>query len=127
MIRFVYLSAKCLFNEFYGVNCRPKFDTKLLDRFFHRRRQVSPPVNSLRQRFLDGSQHVVYCNVTIGSRHGAVALFIQKINLRSRMGSFRLVSFVSTTNIARRRSVLPGTRYPSKDVAVDRHMADGRK
>jgi hypothetical protein len=81
----------------------------------------------LRHRFLDGSQHVLYCNVTIGSRHGAVALFIQKINLRSRMGSFRLVSFVSTTNIARRRSVLPGARYPTKDVAVDRHVADGRE
>src|SRR5262245_58503306 len=25
------------------------------------------------------------------------------------------------------RSVLPGARYPTKDVAVDRHMADGRK
>src|SRR5262245_29979355 len=25
------------------------------------------------------------------------------------------------------RSILPGTRYPTKDVAVDRHMADGRK
>jgi hypothetical protein len=78
VISFVYLSAKCLFNEFYGVNCRPKFDTKLLDRFFHRRRQVSPPVNSLRQRFLDGSQHVFYCNVTIGSRHGAVARLSRK-------------------------------------------------
>ena len=127
MVSFVYLSGERLFNKFYGINCRPKFDTKLLDRFFHRRRQVSPPVNNLRHRFLDGSQHVLYCNVTIDSRHGAVALFIQKINLRSRMGSFRLVSFVSTTNIARRRSVLPGARYPTKDVAVDRHVADGRE
>src|SRR5258706_14263394 len=25
------------------------------------------------------------------------------------------------------RSVLPGARYPTKDVAVDRHMADGRE
>src|SRR5262245_40491999 len=78
VISFVYLSAKCLFNEFYGVNCCPKFDTKLLDRFFHRRRQVSPPVNSLTHRFLDGSQHVFYCNVTIGSRHGAVARLFRK-------------------------------------------------
>src|SRR6516164_1740031 len=66
VISFVYLSAKCLFNKFYGINCRPKFDTKLFDRFFHRRRQVSPPVNSLTHRFLDGSKHVFYCNVTIG-------------------------------------------------------------
>ena len=73
MVSFVYLSGERLSNKFYGINCRPKFDTKLLDRFFHRRRQVSPPVNSLRHRFLDGSQHVLYCNVTIGSRHGAIA------------------------------------------------------
>src|SRR5215470_6271529 len=26
-----------------------------------------------------------------------------------------------------KRSVLPGARHPTKDVAVDRHMADGRK
>src|SRR5215472_2126721 len=69
VISFVYLSAKCLFNEFYGVNCRPKLDTKLLDGFFHRWRQVSPPVNSLRHRFLNGSQHVFYCNFTVGLRH----------------------------------------------------------
>jgi hypothetical protein len=72
VVSFVYLSAERLFNEFYGINCRPKFDTKLLDRFFHLRRQVSPPVNNLRHRFLHGSQHVLYCNVTIGSGHGPV-------------------------------------------------------
>lgn len=71
MICFVYLSAECLSNKFYGINRRSKFGAKLLDRFFHRRRQVSPPVNSLRHRFLDGSQHVLYCNVTIGSRHSS--------------------------------------------------------
>ena len=54
MISFVYLSAKCLFNEFHGVNCRPKFDTKLLDRFFHRQRQVSPPLNNATHRFYSG-------------------------------------------------------------------------
>src|SRR5262249_30022003 len=52
VISFVYLSAECLFNKFYGINCRPKFDTKLLDRFFHLRWQVSPPVNNLRHYFL---------------------------------------------------------------------------
>src|SRR5262249_9021897 len=40
-ISFVYLSAECLFNKFYGINCRPKFDTKLLDRF------LSSPVAGL--------------------------------------------------------------------------------
>src|SRR5437667_10581165 len=28
---------------------------------------------------------------------------------------------------AMKRSVLPGARYPTKDVAGDRHMADGRE
>jgi len=28
--------------KFYGINCRAKLGAKLLDRFFHRRRQVSP-------------------------------------------------------------------------------------
>src|SRR5262249_44852658 len=73
MISFMYLSAECLFNKFYGVNCRPKFGAKLIDRFFHLRWQVSPPVNSLRHRFLDCSQHVLYCNVAIGSRHDALS------------------------------------------------------
>jgi hypothetical protein len=27
----------------------------------------------LTHRFFDGSQHVLYCNVTVGSRHSAVA------------------------------------------------------
>ena len=54
-VSFVYLSVECPFNKFYGINCRPKLGTKLLDRFFHRRRQVSPPVNNLTHRFFDGS------------------------------------------------------------------------
>ena len=78
MVSFVYLSAECLFNKFYGIDCRPEFDTKPLDRFFHLRWQVSPPANNLRHRFLDGTQHVLYCNVTIGSRHGAVARLSRK-------------------------------------------------
>src|SRR5262245_47575091 len=35
-----------------------------------------------------------------------------------------VVSFGPNPN---KRSVLPGARYPTKDVAVDRHMADGRE
>src|SRR5262245_50207471 len=72
-VSFVYLSAECPSNKFYGINGRPKLDAKLIDRVFHRRRQVSPPVNSLAHRFFDGSQHLLYCNVTVGSRHGVVA------------------------------------------------------
>src|SRR5262249_32227308 len=81
-VGFVDFSVECPFDKFYGINGRPKLGAKLLDRFFHRRRLVSPPVNSLTHRVFDGSQHVLDCNVTVGSRHGAVAL-----NLSSRMGS----------------------------------------
>ena len=35
-VSFVCLSVECPFNKFYGINCRPKFGAKLLDRFFHR-------------------------------------------------------------------------------------------
>src|SRR5262249_46709292 len=52
-VSFVYLSVECLSNKFYGINCRPKLGAKLLDRFFHRRRQVSPPVNPLTHRLFD--------------------------------------------------------------------------
>src|SRR5215470_87345 len=88
------LSVECPFNKFYGINCRPKLGAKLFDRFFHRRRQVSPPASNATHRFFDGSQHFLYCNFTVGSRHGAVASFFQQISysktdLRSRMGSKR--------------------------------------
>src|SRR5262249_4996431 len=73
VVSFVYLSAECPFNKFYGINGCPKLDAKLIDRFFHRRRQVSPPVNSLTHRFFDGSQHLLHCNVTVRSRHGVDA------------------------------------------------------
>jgi hypothetical protein len=73
VVSFVDLSVECPFDKFYGINCRPKLGAKLLDRFLHRRRQVSPPVNGLTHRFFDGSQHFLYCNFTIGSRHGTVA------------------------------------------------------
>ena len=39
MVSFVYTPVECLFYKFYGINCRPKSSAKLLDRFFHRRRQ----------------------------------------------------------------------------------------
>ena len=35
----------------FRINRRPELGAKLLDRFFHRRRQVSPPVNPLLRRF----------------------------------------------------------------------------
>jgi hypothetical protein len=70
---FVYLSVECPFYKFDGINCRPKLGAKLLNRFFHRRRQVSPPVNNVTHRFFDGSEHFLYRNFTVGSRHSAVA------------------------------------------------------
>jgi hypothetical protein len=74
VVSFVYLSVECPSDKFHGINCRPKLGAKLLDRFFHRRRQVSPPVNNLTHRFFDGSQHFLYCDFTVGFRHSAVAL-----------------------------------------------------
>ena len=73
-VSFAYLSVEFPFYKFYGINLRPKLDVKRLDRFFHWRRQVSPPVNNLTHRFLDGSQHFRYCNFTISFRHSAVAV-----------------------------------------------------
>src|SRR5215475_9902544 len=73
VVSFVYLSVECPSNKFYRINCRCKLGAKLLDRFFHGRRQVSPPVNSLTHCFFDGSYHFLYCNFTVGSRHSAVA------------------------------------------------------
>src|SRR6516162_7004114 len=70
---FGYLSVECPSNKFYGINCRSKLGAKLLDRFFHRRRQVSPPGHSLTHRLFDGSQHFLYRNFTVGPRHSAVA------------------------------------------------------
>jgi hypothetical protein len=72
-VSFVYFSVECPFNKFHGINCRPKLGAKLLDRYFHRRRQVSSPVSYLTHRFFDGSQHFLYCNFTVGSRHSVVA------------------------------------------------------
>ena len=68
VVSFVYLSVECPSNKFYRINCRPNLGAKLLDRFFHGRRQVSPPVNSLTHRFFDSSQHLLYCNFTVGCR-----------------------------------------------------------
>jgi len=44
MVSFVHLPVECPSNKLHGINCFPKLDAKLLDRFFHRRRQVSPPL-----------------------------------------------------------------------------------
>src|SRR6266571_9315337 len=47
--------------------------------FFHRRRQVSPPVNNATHRFFDGSQHFLYCRpekpLTISTNRGAASTF----------------------------------------------------
>ena len=72
VVGFMDLSVERPFDKFHGINCRSKPSAKLLDRFVHRRRQVSPPVDDLTHRLFDGSQHLLRCNVTVGSRHGGV-------------------------------------------------------
>jgi len=52
--RFRVLVCRAPF-KFYGINRRPKLGAKLLDGFFHRRRQVSPLVNDATHRFFDSS------------------------------------------------------------------------
>jgi hypothetical protein len=116
-VSLVYLSIECPFNKFYGINCRPKVNAKLLDSFFHRRRQISPPINNLAHRFFDGSQHLLYCNFPVGSCHSAVASSsVYKLQQTAALlvtyprggsepqspnGIVSSVSFVSTTNTAR--------------------------
>src|SRR5262249_47629938 len=70
---FGYLSVECPFDEFDRINCRPKLGAKLLDRFFHRRRQVAPPVNGATHRFFDGCYHLLDRHVAVNLRHGPVA------------------------------------------------------
>jgi len=50
-------------------------DAKLIDRIFHRRQEVFPVVNNATHRFFDGSEHFLYCNIAVGSRHSTVASF----------------------------------------------------
>src|SRR5689334_16849910 len=66
---FVYLSVECLSNEFYRIYRRAKLNSKLLDRLFHRRRQASPITNNITHRLFDGFQHLLHCNLTVGSHH----------------------------------------------------------
>jgi len=72
VVGFVDLPVERPFDKFHGIDCRSKLDAKPLDRVVHRRRQVSPPVDNLTHGFFDGAQHLLRCNVTVGSRHGAV-------------------------------------------------------
>src|SRR5262245_34273482 len=73
LCRFRDSPVERFFYKFDGIDCCPKLGSKLLDRFFHRWRQISPPVSSATHRFFDGSQHFLYCNFTVGSRHSTVA------------------------------------------------------
>src|SRR5215510_479941 len=57
----------------------PRVGRETLDRFFHGWRQVPPPINNVMHRFFDGSQHFLYRNFTVGSRHSTVASFFQQI------------------------------------------------
>src|SRR5262245_42456394 len=57
LCRFRDSPVERFFYKFDGIDCCPKLGPKLLDRFFHRRRQISPPVSNATHRFFDGSQH----------------------------------------------------------------------
>ena len=70
MVSFMYTPVECLFYKFYGINCRPKSSAKLLDRFFHRRRQVSPVVKYLTHCFFDGYYHLLDGNLAVSFQHG---------------------------------------------------------
>src|SRR5215469_18203363 len=70
MVSFVYLPVECPFYKFDGINCRPKLGAKLLDRFFHRRRQVSPVVKYLTHGFFDGDYHLFDGDLAISFQHG---------------------------------------------------------
>jgi hypothetical protein len=75
MVSFVYRPVECLSYKFYGINCRPKSSAKLLDRFFHRRRQVSPEVKYLTHRFFDGYYHLLNGNLAVSFQHGLASHF----------------------------------------------------
>ena len=74
MVSFVYTPVECLSYKFYGIDCRPKSSAKLLDRFFHRRRQVSPVVKYLTHCFFDGYDHLLDGYLAISFRHGVATL-----------------------------------------------------
>ena len=74
MVSFVYLPVECPFYKFYRINCRPKSGAKLLDRFFHRRRQVSPVIKYLTHRFFDGYYHLLDGDLAVSHYHGLAYL-----------------------------------------------------
>src|SRR5262249_5166702 len=45
------------------------------DRSFHRRRQVSPPVNNLTHGFFDGCYHLLDCHVAVSLQHSLASPF----------------------------------------------------
>src|SRR6516162_4906801 len=75
MVSFVWTPVECLFYKFYGINCRPKSSAKLLDRFFHRRRQVSPVVKYLTHCVFDGYYHLLDGNLAVSFQHGLATHF----------------------------------------------------
>src|SRR5215475_1645426 len=73
--RFRYSPVERFFYKFDGIDCCPKLGTKLLDRFFHRRRQVSPPINRLTHRFFDRCYHLIDGDVAVGLCHSLAPHF----------------------------------------------------
>src|SRR5262249_48465873 len=80
VISFVYLPVECPFYKFYRINCRPKSDAKLLDRFFHRRRQVSPVVKYLTHCFFDGYYHLLDGDLAVSLYRGLASILTRFVH-----------------------------------------------
>jgi hypothetical protein len=93
MVSFVYTPVECPFYKFYGINCRPKSSAKLLDRFFHRRRQVSPIAKYLTHCFFDGYYHLLDGNLAVSFQHGLATHF------EAARARWRLASCVASQQI----------------------------
>src|SRR5258707_941204 len=70
------------------------------------------------------------CSTTSGSPPAipdALRRRTTQLTCRGRLCDPDLVRLNRSSALTQQRSVLPRARYPTKDVAIDRHMADGRE
>ena len=84
MVGFVNFPIERLPDKFHGIYRRLNLGAKLLDRFSHRRRQFTPPINGLTYRFFDRFKHFLYCDFAVGSGHDTDALFFQQIGRKAK-------------------------------------------
>src|SRR5215471_12965423 len=79
---FRYWPIERPFYKFDGIDCCPKLNAKLVNRLFHRRRQVPPPINSVAHRFFGGCYHLIDGDIAVGLRH---SLFLSLGRRRDQM------------------------------------------